>query len=308
MEKRLTRSDFVFILVFIFMLIFALSSFFFGMKVGTDRTELKYADLVKQRKEEREGLSTYHQSYLVSFYHTVYLPFREFNLKWTQSMSQIESEATGTDSASLLKGLAKLANDQYEAMLNQSFPESSVLLVYAQEDYLKSLKLFSQTAGDYQSKASRLAPSALLEEIGQDAYFNEAKSFALTAQKSYYDAIVEWHQSLDGSAQGLDAIKSVELSFDDWSQLSLNLKNAYIAQLFIANKGFYSFTPQDVTLRVDEMLLNGQAEKLSAGNIPQIVDILVSTHAVRTGDFVQGKAKYYNGEQLPQLPFFSKMD
>ena len=51
MDKRLTRSDFVFILVFIFMLVFALGAFFFGMKIGTDRTDAKYYDFVKQRKE-----------------------------------------------------------------------------------------------------------------------------------------------------------------------------------------------------------------------------------------------------------------
>jgi hypothetical protein len=308
MEKRLTRSDFVFILVFIFMLIFALGTFFFGVKIGTDRTELKYADLVKQKREERDGLSAYHQSYLVSFYHTVYLPFREFNLKWAQNMEQIESEISGTDASSLLKGLSKLADVQYEGMLTQTVPETSPLLVDAHEEYLKSLKLFSQAANSMQSKANNVAPTLLISEINKDAYMTEAKNFALSAQKKYYDAIVLWHQSMDSAAKGTDSIPSGDLVFNDWSQMDLNLKNAYIAGLFIPGKSFYAFTPQDVTLRVDEMIRSGQAKKLNAENVSQVVDILISTHAVRQGDFVQGKAKFYGGELLPQLPFFSKME
>lgn len=308
MEKRLTRSDLVFILVFIFMLIFALGAFFFGMKVGTDRTENKYADLVKLKREERAGLTAYHQSYLVSFYHTVYLPFREFNLQWSQYMSQIESEASGTDPASLLKSLSKLANVQYESMQTQTFPESSVLLADAQEKYMKSLKLFANASSSKQLKANSQAPAALIEEINKDAYFNEAKNFALEAQKDYYNAIVQWHQSMDESAKGLDAIQKGDLAFNDWTPLTLNLKNSYIAGLLATDRTFASFTPQDVTLRVDEMIRNGQAKKLNADTVSKVVDVLIHTQAVRTGDFVQGKAKFYNGELLPQLPFFSKMD
>lgn len=308
MEKRLTRSDFVFILVFIFMLILALGAFFAGLKMGTDRTESKYADLVKQKKEEAAGLYAYHQSYLVSFYHTVYLPFREFNLKWSGNMDQIESETGGTDASSLLKGLAKLADDQYSAMQVQTVPETSPLLVEAQADYLKSLKLFSQAANSMQSKANSLAPAALLDQINKDAYFNEAKNFALGAQKKYYDAIVLWHQSMDSQAKGADSIEGKDLGFDEWSQLDLNLKNAYISGLFISAKDFYAFTPQDVTLRVDEMIKSGQAKKLNTKTVAQVVDVLVNTHAVRQGDFISGKAKYYGGETIPQLPFFSKME
>lgn len=307
MEKRLTKSDFVFILVFIFMLIFALGAFFFGVKTGTDRTELKYADLVKQKKEEKEGLVAYHQSYLVSFYHTVYLPFREFNLKWAQDMDDIANDS-GTDGSSLLKGLSKLSDDKYQAMLTQTMPEASPLLVEAHAEYLKSLKLFSDAAKSMQSKANNLSPTVLLGEIEKDAYFNEAKNYALAAQSKYFDSIVLWQQSMDSTSKGLDALGNKEFAFNDWSQLSINLKNAYVARTLAADKQFYAFTPQDVTFGVDDMIRSGQAKKLNASTASQVMDILISTRAVRQGDFVKGKAKYYGGELLPQLPFFSKIE
>jgi hypothetical protein len=308
MEKKLTRSDFVFILVFIFMLIFALSAFFYGMKIGSDRTELKYADLLKQKEEESKGLTAYHQSYLVSFYHTVYLPFREFNMKWEQNMEEIENRSSGADASSLMKELAKIADEKYESILTHTMPNSSPLLQDAHQNYLKSLKLFSQAADAMQSKVNSTSPSELMNAIDKDAYFTEAKNFALTAQKNYYQSIVSWHQSVDETAKGIDQINNKAMNFADWSKLSLNLKNALITDLLASNKQFYAFTPQDVTLRVDEMIKNGQAKKMNTVSVQQVVDILIGTHAVRPGDFVHDKSKYYPDETLPQLPFFSKMD
>lgn len=306
MDKRLTRSDFVFILVFIFMLVFALGAFFFGMKIGTDRTDAKYYDLVKQRKEAGDQ-TAYNQSYLVSFYHTVYLPFREFNLKWSESMKQIESQTGGTDASSLLKSLSKLAEDKYQNTLTQTVPDTSPLLVEAQEEYLKSLKLFAKAADNMQASANQVAPTVLMGNISKDASFTEAMNFALSAQKKYFDSIVKWHQLMDSSAKGTEAL-SGELAFNDWSQLDLNLKNAYLAGLLIQSRTFGSYTPQDVTLRVDDMIRTGQAKKLNLTTVPQVVELLVNTQAVRPGDFVQGKSKYYGGEMLPQLPFFSKIE
>jgi hypothetical protein len=306
MDKRLTRSDFVFILVFIFMLIFALGAFFSGMKIGTDRTEAKYYDLVKERRDAGDQ-TAYNQSYLVSFYHTVYLPFREFNVKWSDSMEQIESQTGGTDASSLLKSLSKLAEDKYQSTLTQTVPDTSPLLVEAQEEYLKSLKLFSKAADSMQASANQVAPTVLMGNISKDASFTEAKNFALSAQKKYFDSIVKWHQLVDSSAKGTEVLNG-ELAFNDWSQLDLNLKNAYLAGLLIQSRNFSSYTPQDVTLRVDDMIRSGQAKKLNLTTVPQVVELLINTHAVRLGDFVQGKSKYYGGEMLPQLPFFSKME
>ena len=41
MEKRITRTEMLFSLGFLFMLIFAVGAFFYGVKIGSDKTEAK---------------------------------------------------------------------------------------------------------------------------------------------------------------------------------------------------------------------------------------------------------------------------
>lgn len=308
MDKKLTRSDYLFILLFIFMLVSALGAFFFGVKLGTDRTETKYLSILKQRDDEKNGLAAYHQSYLVSFYHTVYLPFREFGGVWSEKITEIEGKGGKADASAAMKELAKLAEEKYAALQAQSVPDNSPLLKEAQENYMKSLKLFADASKSVQGKANQQSATMLLAEIEKDAYFSEAKNFALTAQKNFYDAIVKWNETVAGSIQGTDLLKNDALGFNEWNQLNLNLKNDYISGLLLSTKQFRSFTPQDITVRVDEIMKSGQAKKMNAANIPQVVDILLGTDGVRQGDFVRGKAKWYANETLPQLPFFYKQD
>jgi len=64
--------------------------------------------------------------------------------------------------------------------------------------------------------------------------------------------------------------------------------------------------PQDLTIRVDEMIGTGQAQKMNLNDIKAIIDLLAATNAARKGDFIAGKDKWYVGETLPQLPFFNE--
>lgn len=309
MEKKLTRSDYLFILLFIFMLVSALGAFFFGVKLGTDRTEAKYSNILKLREEEKNGLAAYHQSYLVSFYHTVYLPFREFSGAWSEKLADIEEKGGKADAAAAMKEIAKLAEEKYDSIQTQTMPETSPLLQEGHQNYMKSLKLFADAAKSMQGKANQLSAPALLAEIEKDAYFSEAKNFALAAQKNFFDAIVKWNESVaGGSLTGADLLNNNALGFNEWNQLNLNLKNDYISGLLAASRQFKPFTPQDVTIRIDEIIRSGQAKKMNAANVPQVVDILLGTNGVRQGDFIRGKAKWYADETVPQLPFFFKQD
>lgn len=305
MEKRLTRSDVIFLLLFIFMLICAIGAFFYGVKLGTERTEAKQLEAQKKKEEAAKGFTAYHQTYLVSFYHTIYLPYRDFQNAWFKAMSELEVRKGSLDPASLIKDLGKLADDKYDAIVNQSMPESSPLLREAHENYMKSLKLFSQSARSFQSRANSLNGSVLLGEIDKDPGFAEAKNFALQAQKGYYDSIVKWNESVATSLPGLDLIKSDKLAINDWNQLNLNLKNDYMTSVMATNKYFKPFAPQDLAARIDETIKSGQAKKMNAETIPQLAELLIGTGAVRSGDFLNSKAKYYTDEPLPQLPFFS---
>jgi hypothetical protein len=306
MNKRLTRTDYLFALMFIFMLVCILGAFFYGLEIGKQKSDQKYEKLMHADTVVVEEPGAYDQQVLVSFYHTIYLPFREFQNKWFEQLHQIETNSTTVDAAAVLKELSKLSNEKYKALQGKTLPNSSPLLQEAHQNYLKSLKLFTDALTSYQSKANTLRGTQLLEEMGKDAFFIEAKIQALTAQKNYFESVVKWNQTLDYNLKPADISKPA--SMDVWRQMNLNIKNWYVTQQLLNEKSFVPYYPQDVTIRIDDFIASGQANKLGAADVNQTLNLLLSTDAIRSGDFVKGKAKRYSSEQLPQLPFFSDVN
>jgi hypothetical protein len=304
LNKRLTKSDYIFSLVFLFMLICVLGAFFFGVQYGTGKSEARFNKQMNAKTEEAKGLPAYHQSYLVSFYHTIYLPYRDFETVWFKNINQIDLGGGSVDPASLMKEISKLADEKYQASQSQTMPDTSPVLQEAHNNYLKSLKLFSQAADQFRSKANSLKGAQLIAEIEKDPTFAEAKSFALQAQKGYYDAIVKWNEATSPNLAGKDLLGGKSLALADWNSFNLNLKNDYTASLLLKNRSFNAYTPQDMVYKIDEMIKSGQAPKLKLTTIEQVAETLASTNAVRPGDFLQGKSRWYAGEPLPQLPFF----
>src|SRR5437868_3931702 len=99
MNKRLSRSDYILSLIFIFMLICVIGAFFYGIQLGTTRVEAKQQALIDKKIEIAKGMTSYNQTYLVSFYHTIYLPFKEFQTVWFKDMSDIEMKGSTLDPA-----------------------------------------------------------------------------------------------------------------------------------------------------------------------------------------------------------------
>ncbi|MBD0380629.1 hypothetical protein [Paenibacillus sedimenti] len=306
MDKRLTRTDYLFALMFIFMLVCILGAFFYGLKIGGQKSDQKYEKILHADKAAVQEIGAYDQQVLVSYYHTIFLPFREFQNKWFEQMSQIEIGNSAIDASAVLKELNKVADDKYNQLQSKNMPASSPLLVQSHQGYLKSLKLFADTSKSYQSKANGMSGAQLLAAIDSDAYFQEAKTQALTAQKNYFESIVAWNVTLDHDLESFDPNNNANL--DQWRAMNVNVKNLYITAKLLKNKAFSPFYPQDLTIRIDEFIVSGQAKKLNVGDVNQTIDLLLSTNAVRSGDFVKGKAKWYSNEPLPQLPFFSDVN
>jgi hypothetical protein len=302
MEKRLTRTDYLFALLFIVMLVCVLGAFFFGFRAGQQQAETAYRKLLAPKTEAAKEPGAYEQQVLVSFYDTIYSPYREFEQKWFQTMSDIELHGTTADTAAWLKELGKAAAAQYDVLQGKSVPASSPLLVEAQQNYMKGLKMFGDALKDAAAKANSMKGTELVAGITSGANYTDACNYVLTAQKDYYDSIVKWNQSIDPNYKPVDVGK--KLSVAEWSQLPLNSKNDYIAAMMLNQKWFKPFMPQDLTLRVDEFVASGQAKKLNMSDLQQTVELMIDTDAVRAGDFIRGKPKFYSGETLPQLPFF----
>ncbi|MGG2200548.1 hypothetical protein [Paenibacillus sp.] len=302
MEKRLNRTDYLFAITFIFMLVVALGAFFYGIKMGQDRATTQYEQFIAKQNEEKNGFTAYHQQYLVSFYHTIYQPYREFHKTWFEKMDDLQTNQSA-DASLILKDLAKQAQAAYDGLGSKSSPDSSPLLKEAHTDYMKSLKLFSEALRNYTSKANAVSGPDLVAQLQADAYLGEAKNFALKAEKEYYDAIVKWNETVNPQFKAIDVTKP--LNVKEWGALSLNVKNDYLAGFMMSGKQFRAFTPQDLSARIDDMIASGQANKMNLTEVSRIVDMLLATDAVRAGDYLRLRNKYYGNETLPQLPFFT---
>jgi hypothetical protein len=306
MNKRLTRTDYLFALMFIFMLVCILGAFFYGLQVGKQKSDQKYEKLLHADNAIIEEPGAYDQQVLVSFYHTIYLPFREFQNKWFDQLRQIETNNSTVDASAVLKELSKLSEEKYKDLQGKTAPNSSPLLQQAHQGYLKSLKLFTDALTSFQSKANSMPRAELLTQMNTNAFFQEAKNQALTAQKDYYESVVKWNQTMDYTLQPFDLNKTASL--EEWKQMKLNVKNLYVTSLLMNQKAFVPYYPQDVTIRIDDFIASGQAAKLGANDVKQTFNLLLSTDAVRPGDFIKGKAKWYSSELLPLLPFFSDVN
>ncbi|MFD0680958.1 MULTISPECIES: hypothetical protein [unclassified Paenibacillus] len=305
MNKRLSRTDYLFAIMFIFMLVLALGTFFFGLRMGQERATTKYEDLLFKKNEAANGYSAYHQQYLVSYYHTIYQPYREFHKKWFEKINELEQNRSA-DGALILKELSKMAKEKYDELSNKAMPDSSPLLQEAQQNYAKSLKLFHEALNTLTARANGMPGADLVTLMDKDVYLSEAKQFSLNSQKNYYESIIKWNEADNPQLKKVDVNKPLLLA--DWSTLSLNVKNDYIAQSLATGKSFTSFTPQDLSVRIDEIIFSGQAKKMNLNEVHQVIGVLLATEAVRTGDFIRNKAKFYPTEVLPQLPFFSSQN
>lgn len=302
MEKRLTQSDYLFVLLFIFMLVAALGAFFFGLKLGNEKASARYEVLLAKLGAQDDTLNAYQQQYLVSFYHTIYQPYREFHQRWFDSMSELAA-APEADASRILKQLSKLAADKYDELGKKSMPASSPLLADALADYRRSLKLFAEGLDGAYSKADAAPASALVGLLTADPHLTEAKSLALKAEERFYAAIVKWNES----QAALPSAPAPEqpLAFQDWNGLGFNMKADYVAQWLVRQNAFHPFTPHDAVSRADELIASGQASRMNLTEVGQVLELLIATDAVRPGDFMRYKSRYA-GETLPQLPFYTE--
>lgn len=127
MEKRLTRTEMIFSLGFLFMLILAVAAFFYGVKVGSEKTDANYIQMKHLNSEGGPKVTAYQQQDLVTYYHTVFLPLREFQTEWFSAIEKLES-GRSTDAAASFKELAKQAKktipDHYDRYHSCYIPAS----------------------------------------------------------------------------------------------------------------------------------------------------------------------------------------
>ncbi|MBB3109247.1 hypothetical protein FHS18_001299 [Paenibacillus phyllosphaerae] len=302
MEKRLTRTELFFSLGFIFMLVVAVGAFFYGAKIGAEQTEAKYVEEKAHLSGAPSEPGSYPQQDLVSFYHTVFLPYREFQSEWYKTMDKLAA-ASLSEPASALKELASLAKENYKRASSSSMQSSSPLLQQAQVEMLKGIKLLGEAASRASVSSKDLADAELMRALVNDSFYKEGVEQVTASQLDYYKSMLRWSNTVNSKIPATYDPSGV-LGIAQWKTLSLTVKNKLMADQLKARQLLTPYYPQDLTTGVDEYILSGEATKMKMKTVDAVVDLLVNAKAIRSGDFMSSKSRLYEKEVLPQLPFF----
>ncbi|OMF35193.1 hypothetical protein BK133_10790 [Paenibacillus sp. FSL H8-0548] len=301
MEKRLTTSAMLFSIGFIFLLICTVGAFFYGIQIGSDKTEAKYKT-DETSASSAASVSPYQQQDLVSFYHTVFLPYREFQNEWFSAMNKL-SQGKTNEATSMFKDLAKLAEDK-EKEASSVDMQRSPLLGESQVSYIRSLKLFNEAAMKAATSAKTLSFAELKKNVEQEKTYRSASQFALNAQQAYYSAMLKWAATVDTDIPSEYTSPAI-LELSQWKNFQITVKNKLMADQLMARNKLTVYYPQDLTSRVDDFIQSGQASNMKLHTLTSVVDLLINTEAVRAGDFSLSMSRLYHQALLPQLPFFS---
>lgn len=302
MEKRLTRTDYLFAALTIFMLVSIVGAFFIGFTIGQNKTENRYKTFLTAQNELMEDTGSYSGQTLVSFYHNMYLPFKSFQDSWFQSMNALEANSENLDKTSSLKDLIHQANETYDLLAGKTIPDHSPLLKQAHAEFVASLKQFASGMKSFTSKTGTMSGSDLLTALNSDAKITDAKHAALQGQRNFYLSMVKWYQTFDTTVHASTADQN--WSIDEWSRLPLLVKNQYIAEQMLAKGAYNPYLPQDLAVRIDDLIATGQTDKLGISSVLDAIQLLDGTQAVRNDDFIKLKNKHYYNELLPEIPFF----
>lgn len=300
MNKRLTRFEMLITLGFLFMLICAVGAFFFGVQVGKDRTTANY-EAEKLMTDKAKPTGKLQQQDLVSFYHTSFMPYREFQAEWI-SVIELANTKQSTDLPTDLKRLSSMSKQKFNELTSIAMPSGS-LLEQSQQHLLKSLASFESVAKKLAASVNGQSVAQILNKLHNDPTYKEAVKLSLQGQQSYYDAMLKWAASIHSDLP--DAIEMPkDMNATEWNKLPLIIKNKLSADLIVANGTIVGYYPQDLTSRIDEFIVSGQSAKLKIALIRPISELLSDTKAIRSGDFKSSMSRLYTNQLLPHLPFF----
>ncbi|MWC28432.1 hypothetical protein [Paenibacillus sp. MMS18-CY102] len=300
MSKKLSRTEMLMTLGFLFMLVCAVGSFFVGYRVGSDRTTANF-ETQKQLASKPVTTGTFQQQDLVSFYHTIFMPYREFQNEWLSAMERANTKQT-SDLPTEFKRLSTLAQQKFKEISSVS-TQQATLIEQSQQQLLKSLASFQSVSKRLSGKSDNTSISQLMAALKQDQDFKAGVSKSLQGQQSYYEAMLKWSATIDADIPSAIKMPS-SLTITEWKKMPLVVKNKLSADLVASAGKVVSYYPQDLTSRIDEFIGTGQANKLNMRLVGPIAELLADTKAVRSGDFQNSMGRLYTNQLLPQLPFF----
>ncbi|WP_068781768.1 hypothetical protein [Paenibacillus sp. GM2] len=305
-KSNSSRGEMLFTMGFLFTLIAAFGTFFLGLQIGVSKTEAKYASIANY-DYVLESDGSYQQQDLVTFYFTVFQPYQNFKNNYVSTMDRYHRGAHGDGdaiSSQTLKQLRKSAQDQYKEVASYQVSSNSPLLLEAQADILKSLRLFDENI-DRSVKQTSVITLAKLSDRPEanDEFLESAVNFGLQAQNKFYASILKWSSKYDKSIP--DSFNfNTNATIKEWKTYSFAIKNKAVADIMLKDKMYVNYLPQDMTAKIDQMITSGKASSLNLNSVQSVVKILTETEAIQENEFLKWKPAFYKSESLPELPFF----
>ncbi|MDK8179445.1 hypothetical protein [Paenibacillus sp. UMB4589-SE434] len=301
MERNPTKIQFLFSMSFLFTLILCIAAFFYGVKYGTDQTEDKYSKQLQQIYAESHP-GSYQQQDLVSYYHNVFRPYREFEIRWFDTLAKLSQN--NHKAVESLSKLQHMAQEQYKLIKLVALSKGASELTLSQANYAASLSRFNDGLNHIIRNARQQDSKLDASHIQQQTQIKEAMKFALKGQQQYYSSILVWSRAQD------DTIKQPSLkskaSTEQWKTSSFSAKNKYIADYLLHQGVIKPFLPQDLTARVDEITRQAgrSSTAVNSQSVDHIIKQLLSTNGVHAQDYKRVKGALYKVDSIPMLPMF----
>ncbi|MFM1652757.1 hypothetical protein ACI7RC_11740 [Brevibacillus sp. B_LB10_24] len=268
--QRLKKTDYL----LTYMIIITFASFVCGFFLGASVIKGKiYAEQSVQSDRKAQGM--YPDKDFIAYYYNVYKPMQEFKAEYLRMNSQQEADTSSQQ-------LRKLVKKTLQEVEKAGVPETSPLLLQAKHEYIQSLKAYTEDAGN-----------------------SEFDTAWLRAEADMYKAVATWEQLyVTKKSASLEVPKSI--SFSQWKEYPFHYRNYISAEYLYQTKKLVEYRPVDLTAKLDSVIANDQAASLGWTDVPFAIRVLMTTDAVRSGDFSALRKQVYPKVAFPEMPLFTE--
>jgi len=306
--SRLKKSDYLLTYMIIISFACFVGGFFLGATVmkGKMAAELEWATKAERENALRELMLKEQQLYreqdFVSFYYGVYLPLEEFRAAHFRYLDSLQGKPR-EEQLNISEEMKKVVEKQREEVENGIVPATSPLLVKAKTGYINSLNAYTDGILQVLDKNNLNALTA--EQIAAGRHLAPFYSLWLRAQADLYKAIALWESAYVTKQEIPEALPAT-LDINQWKAYSFHLRNYWTAEYLAKQPTLSRYNPEDLTARLDSVILTNQAASLGWHDIPYAIRVLNTTSAVRQGDYHALREKLYANVRMPEMPLFSE--
>lgn len=305
---RLKKTDYLLTYMIIISFACFVGGFFLGGTVMKARmeTELQLATKTERENALRELMlkeqKLYREQDFVNFYYSVFLPLEQFRAAHFRYLDSLQGKSR-EEQLQISKEMEKVVEKQREEVENGIVPASSPLLVKAKTEYINSLNAYTDGIRQVLDKNNLNALTA--EQIAAGRHLASFHSLWLRAQADLYKAIALWESAYVTKKEIPDTLPN-ELDISQWKGYSFHLRNYWTAEYLAKQPTIPRYNPEDLTARLDSVILTDQAASLGWHDIPYAIRVLNTTNAVRQGDFHALREKFYHNVTMPEMPLFTE--